>query len=124
GSTLPLELVHTVVKLAQYAPSQSNRQSTQVHLYQDRKQIDELLALQGGSRGFSEHVGNLFVVSSEIPAWGGPGQRNQPYVDAALFAMHLLTALHAKGIAACPLNLAVTNRTDRRIKAAGAISAD
>lgn len=121
GSRLPLEDVQRVVMMAQSAPSQCNRQSTQVHLYQDRKAIDELLALQGGSRGFSEHVGNLFVVTSEIAAWGGAGQRNQPYVDGALFAMCLLLACHTQGVAACPLNLAVTNSIERKIKTVGHI---
>src|SRR5690606_33661423 len=56
------------IAIAQLAPSQCNRQSSRVHAYQDPLRIKELLALQGGSRGFSESVGNLFVVSSEICA--------------------------------------------------------
>lgn len=121
GRPLPAETVRQVVTLAQSAPSQCNRQSTQVHLYQDRATIDALLALQGGSRGFSENVGNLFVVTSEIAAWGGPGQRNQTYVDGALFSMCILLSCHALGFGACPLNLAVTNAVERRIKVAGCI---
>ena len=121
GNPLPLEEVREVVAMAQSAPSQCNRQSTQVHLYRDRAKIDALLALQGGSRGFSENVGNLFVVTSEIAAWGGAGQRNQTYVDGALFSMCILLACHSLDLAACPLNLAVTNAVERRIKAAGSI---
>lgn len=116
GSKLPVEEICRLVALAQSAPSQCNRQSTQIHLYQDRHTIDTLLALQGGSRGFSEHVANLFIVGSEVAAWGGPGQRNQPYVDGALFAMSLLLACHSRGLGACPLNLAVTNAKEREIK--------
>jgi nitroreductase len=63
------------------------------------------------------------VVTSEIAAWGGPGQRNQPYVDGALFALYLLLAFHSKRIAACPLNLAITNAVERKIKKAGGIPA-
>lgn len=121
GRPLPLDTVRGLVQTAQSAPSQCNRQSSMVHLYQDRERIDTLLALQGGSRGFSERVGNLLVVTSELAAWGGAGQRNQPYVDGALFAMCILLACHARNIAACPLNLAVTNATERKIKAAGGI---
>lgn len=121
GGNLPLEDVQKLVAMAQSAPSQCNRQSTQVHLYQDRESIDKLLALQGGARGFSQNVGNLFVVSSEVAAWGGSGQRSQPYVDGALFAMCLILACHSRGIAACPLNLAVSNVIERKIKAVGGI---
>lgn len=111
------------ISLAQLAPSQCNRQSTRVHTYQDPARIQELLALQGGSRGFADHVGNLFVVSSEICAWGGPGQRNQAYVDGALFAMCLMFACRSMGWGACPLNLAIDHKTESAIRRVGGIPA-
>ena len=110
-----------VIGLAQRAPSQCNRQSTRLHLYRDPARINALLALQGGARGFAENVPTLIVVTSEITAWGGPQQRNQPYVDGGLYAMMLLLALDAYGFLTCPLNLAITNRTERAIKVTGEI---
>lgn len=115
------ERIREAIALAQQAPSQCNRQSTHVHAYQNPVQIRELLALQGGSRGFSGNVGNLFVVSSEICAWGGPGQRNQAYVDGALFAMCLMFACRGMGWGACPLNLAIDHRTESAIRRVGDI---
>ena len=94
-----------------------------MHAYQDPARIRELLALQGGSRGFAESVGNLFVVSSEICAWGGPGQRNQAYVDGALFAMCLMFACRSMGWGACPLNLAINHKTESAIRSVGGIPA-
>ncbi len=117
------ERILQAIALAQQAPSQCNRQATRVHTYQDRARIQELLALQGGSRGFADTVGNLFVVSSEICAWGGPGQRNQAYVDGALFAMCLLLACRSMGWGACPLNLAIDHRTESAIRRVGGIPA-
>ncbi|WP_382322287.1 nitroreductase family protein [Hydrogenophaga sp. UC242_53] len=111
------------IALAQLAPSQCNRQSSRVHAYQDPALIQQLLALQGGSRGFAETVGNLFVVSSEICAWGGPGQRNQAYVDGALFAMCLMFACRSMGWGACPLNLAIDHKTEAAIRRTGGIPA-
>jgi nitroreductase len=116
-------VIGDLITVAQRAPSQCNRQSSRVHLYQDQSTIQALLALQGGSRGFSDSVGNLFVVSSDIAAWGGPGQRNQPYVDGSLFAMSILLACHSYGLATCPLNLAVTNSVERKIREVGGIPA-
>jgi nitroreductase len=115
--------VTDVVALAQRAPSQCNRQSTRLHVYRDPARIRELLALQGGARGFAENVPTLFVVTSEITAWGGPQQRNQPYIDGGLYAMMLMLGLDAKGFLSCPLNLAIKNRTERTIKSAGDIPA-
>ncbi len=120
---LPHDQILEAISLAQLAPSQCNRQSSRVHAYQEPVRIKELLALQGGSRGFAESVGNLFVVSSDICAWGGPGQRNQAYVDGALFAMCLMFACRSMGWGACPLNLAIDHKTESAIRRAGGIPA-
>lgn len=117
--SLPHELIMRVTQLAQSAPSQCNRQSSKLHFYQDAQDIEKLLLLQGGSRGFSETVSNLFIVTSEVAAWGGAGQRNQLYVDGSLFAMNLLLSCHAMGLAACPLNLAIPNSVERKIRSIG-----
>lgn len=124
-SSAPLDPARLLqaIALAQQAPSQCNRQATRVHTYQDPARIQDLLALQGGSRGFADTVGNLFVLSSEICAWGGPGQRNQAYVDGALFAMCLLLACRAMGWGACPLNLAIDHKTESAIRRVGGIPA-
>ncbi len=121
SAPLEPERIVEAISLAQSAPSQCNRQSTRVHAYQDPDRIRELLALQGGSRGFADTVGNLFVVSSEICAWGGPGQRNQAYVDGALFAMCLMFACRSMGWGACPLNLAIDHKTESAIRRVGGI---
>lgn len=124
--TAPLdrEVIEHAVRLAQAAPSQCNRQATKAHFFQDRNQIESLLRLQGGSAGFSDAVGNLFVITSDVMAWGGPQQRNQLYVDGGLFSMTLMLALHGLGLASCPLNLAVTNGREREIKRVGGIPAN
>ena len=113
--------VREIVSIAQSAPSQCNRQTARVHYYSDPQIINRLLELQGGSGGFRQNVGNLFVVSSEMTGWGGPGQRNQAYVDGALFSMLLMLTCHAHSIATCPLNLAKMNATEKQIKTYGDI---
>lgn len=112
-----------LVRLAQGAPSQCNRQATRVYLYQGRHQIDQILALQGGARGFSQSISNLAIVTSDTRAWRGSNQRNQIYVDGALFLMHFLLAAEALRLVACPLNLAVDSRVERQIRDIGRIRA-
>lgn len=116
--------VREIVARAQRAPSQCNRQSTRVHCYQEPADIRRLLTLQGGSAGFVESVPNLFVVTSELAAWGGPGQRNQAYVDGSLFAMCLMLACVDAGLQCCPLNLAKTNRAEMALARAAGIPVD
>ena len=118
------ELVTRIVELAQCAPSQCNRQSSHAHFYQSPEKIAALLKLQGGSTGFAQDVRNLFVITSDLAAWGGAQQRNQLYVDGSLFSMALIYGAHAQGIATCPLNLAVTNAREREIKQTGGIPMD
>ncbi|UVK41242.1 nitroreductase family protein [Mesorhizobium sp. AR10] len=110
-----------LVRLAQGAPSQCNRQATRVYVYQGRHQIDRILALQGGARGFSQSISNLVIVTSDTRAWRGSNQRNQIYVDGALFLMHFLLAAEALRLVACPLNLAVDSRVERQIRSVGRI---
>ena len=85
-----------IVRLAQRAPSQCNRQSSRLHVYRNPTKIRELIGLQGGGRGFAESVPTLFIVTSEITGWAGPTQRNQPYMDGGLFAMMLMLGLARK----------------------------
>lgn len=113
---VPESLIENIVRIAQAAPSQCNRQSVRVHCYTDKSEIEKLLTLQGGASGFVEGVYNLFVITSEVTAWGGYGQRNQGYVDCGLFAQQLLLACYANGIGVCPLNLAVDNAKEKKIK--------
>jgi len=115
------ELIEKVIETAQSSPSQCNRQSVRIHCYRNKAKIDELLTLQAGASGFSGEIYNLFLVTFEITAWGGYGQRNQGYVDGGLFAEQLILSCHANGIGACPLNLAVSNSKEKRIKIAGGV---
>lgn len=115
--------VEEVISLAQRAPSQCNRQSSIVHVFRGSASIEALLELQGGAKGFVQDVGTLFIVTSELMAWGGPQQRNQPYVDGGLFAMMLMLSLQAHGFASCPLNLALPNRVERQLKLTAKIPA-
>ncbi|WP_291811930.1 nitroreductase family protein [Limnobacter sp.] len=113
---LPTNLVEQIVLIAQQAPSQCNRQSSKVYHFFSKEIIMSLLDLQGGSKGFSDNVPTLFLITSDITAWGGAQQRHQLYVDGGLFSMQLMLAMHAFGVLNCPLNLAVSNSTESAIK--------
>jgi nitroreductase len=117
-------LVWQIVQTAQCAPSQCNRQATQVYYFDDRTKVRALLKLQGGSAGFQDEVPGLFVITFDLAAWGGAQQRNQGYVDGGLFSMTMMLAAHALGLVTCPLNLAVSHKTERRIKALAEIPDD
>jgi nitroreductase len=116
------ELIDRVAKIATRTPSQCNRQSSRIHYYSDREQINELLKLQGGAEGFRESIYNLFVITSEMSAWSGVKARSQSYVDASLTSMQVLNACQSLGLGTCPLSLAVTNSKEKAMCKVGNIS--
>ena len=113
---VPKDTLIRLVEIAQQAPSQCNRQSTRVHIYQNKGQIQKLLLLQGGSRGFSEDISTLLVITNDLNSWVSRGERNQCYLDSGLFSMALLYAAHSLGLGACPLNFSKTNLVERKFR--------
>jgi len=108
--------IEKIINLSKYAPSQCNRQSSKVHVFQNTKLIRQILKIQGGANSFTNQIKNIFIVTSDINAWGGPGERNQLYIDGSLFAMNLLNSCNYFGLLSCPLNLDISNFKEFKIK--------
>ena len=53
------------IDLAKNAPSACNRQSSRVHVYADRDEIQKILKIQGGNRGFGHLTNKLIIVTSD-----------------------------------------------------------
>lgn len=115
-SIIQKNVVQRIIQIAQRAPSQCNRQTTRAHLIQNKKKIDDILDIQGGTSGYKEFINNLFVVSGDLAGWQGPQQRNQVYVDGALFSMMLMLGIQSENLVSCSLNLAIKNSDEKKIK--------
>ncbi|MFN3190767.1 MAG: nitroreductase family protein [Aureliella sp.] len=113
---VPYETVKSIVATAQSAPSQCNRQGVRVKYLENYDDVQRALEIQGCAGGFSQDVRQLFIVCSDLRSWRGPQQRNQVYVDGALFSAGLIYACHAHKCGSCALNLAVPNTNEKRIK--------
>ncbi len=109
-------IIERIVEVAQKAPSQCNRQTTRAHLIQNKENINNILSIQGGTAGYKEFISNLFIVSGDLGGWQGPQQRNQVYVDGALFSMMLMLGIQSENLVSCSLNLAIKNIDEKRIK--------
>lgn len=97
------EILRKCIELAQTAPSACNRQSTRVTIVESKEKIDCVVKLQNGNRGFGHLANKYLLISSEQGAWDIT-QKRSAYIDAGIFCMNLLYALHDNGIAACTLN--------------------
>lgn len=78
----------------------------------------EALRWQPGNRGFGHLASRALVVTVDLQAFSGPGERNQAWVDGGMFAMSLLYALHSLGYGACPLAWSQRSSFDRQARAA------
>ena len=108
---VPQQTLDNVYSIAMKTPSVCNRQSVRLYQISDAETIKSALNIQGGFRGYALPPVLLFV-TSDIRAFMNADERNEPFVDGGLFAMSLLYALEAYGLAACPLNAMFSSEAD------------
>jgi nitroreductase len=118
GGVVPEGDIRKAVALSQKTPSVCNRQSWRVHAFSDQSKMQELLEIQSGSRGFSEHVSTVLVVTSELGAFVEVAERYQAWIDGGMFSMSLCLALHDLGYGTCCLNWSKERDVDRALHAA------
>lgn len=107
-----LDLIRKAVDMARKTPSCCNRQSGRVWVIQDRDKIQRALDIQRGTRGFTDQIGTLLIVTSDVATFQSEGERYQPWIDGALFGMTLVYALHSLGLVTCMLNWSKRYQTD------------
>jgi nitroreductase len=105
GERISDEVVIDCVGLAQRSPSACNRQSVRVHVYSNKHDIQAILRHQDGNYGFGDTADRLILLAHDNRAVLSSSERNQPYLDAGLFAMTLIYALESRNVASCCLNL-------------------
>ena len=113
---IDLDELRNSIAIAQNSPSTCNRQSSRVYVLTDKNQIDNVLNLQGGSRGFSHTVKTLLLIGYDIRAYQGSGDRYTGYIDASLFGMTLMYSLTEKKLATIPLNWSKNSVDDRKLR--------
>ena len=91
------------IKLAQTAPSACNRQSSKVYIVESKEKKSQVLKLQNGNRGFGHLADKIILITSDMRYWNFQ-TRTSAFLDAGIFTMNLLYALHYYKICACTLN--------------------
>lgn len=119
----PAEL-EFAARAARQAPAVCNRQFGRLHVFTERADIQKVLEIQGGARGFADEITGLAIVTTNLRSYWDDTQRNQAWVDGGLFAMSFIFGLHAQGIGSVSLNWSKAPETDRKMRSAAAISDD
>lgn len=117
---VPRDVLTLAAELAGRSPSVCNRQAWRVRFATDDPTKSRLLKYQSGNRGFG-HVPVVALVTVDVRRFSGPGERNQAWIDAGLFSMSLVLALHGLGVSSCMLNMSVRNATADALRAEFAI---
>jgi nitroreductase len=110
------ELLRSVVEAAIRSPSVCNRQAWKVRFFEGDEK-DAVLRHQNGNRGFGENAPVVALVTVDARLFTGAGERNQGWIEGGIFSMSLVLALHSLGVDSCMLNLSLTNRSLRRLRA-------
>ncbi len=116
NGSVPIETIEKAIQLSQNAPSACNRQPTRVYIIDNKVTIESLLKLQTGNRGFGHLADKLLVLTAEVSGYGGVRERNLPYIDAGIYTMNLLYALHFHKVGACTLNWCDSPIIDQQIR--------
>ena len=95
--------VSKAVELAMKAPTACNRQACKVYYYEDAEMNRKLGELIAGNTGFENEVQKYLVITSDLSSFYDSFERNQIYVEAGIFSMALVQALHYYKIGSCIL---------------------
>lgn len=104
---IPDESLINAIHLAQTAPSACNRQGIRVYIVTSKEKKEEVLKLQNGNRGFGHLADRILLITADMGFWKC-SQKTSAFLDAGIFTMNLLYALHYYEICACTLNAHLT----------------
>lgn len=103
GSTPEVDIAEAI-GIAQKTPSVCNRQAWKVHAYSKKEDMERLLAIQSGSRGFGDQASTVLVVTCDLTRFVDVGERYQAWIDGGMFSMSVCLAFHSLGYGTCCLN--------------------
>lgn len=88
-------------QIARTTPTACNRQTSRIHVFQDKNTICKILDNQLGDQGWGKNADTLFIITSNLSYFGDTYERNQVYIDGGMYAMNFMIGLHAQKIASC-----------------------
>ncbi|MGW5288819.1 nitroreductase family protein [Rhodococcus pyridinivorans] len=115
GAKVADEILDEAVHLAMLSPSACNRQMVRLHVIDDPKGKRILYDTLHGTGGVDYDTCRIGLVTYDSRSLEFYGERNQGYLNAGLFAMTLVYALHWKGIGACLLQFGNTAAEERAL---------
>ena len=104
------------LEAAMLTPSACNRQMCKIYYIENEEKAKVLSNIIMGLSGFEKETVNFFVITYDLTAFSFYGERNQGNINAGLFAMNFVNAMHFKGIGSCFLQWGNTSKEEEHIK--------
>lgn len=100
---IPISEIEKAIDLAKNAPSACNKQPVRLYVVKEKGKVKNVLDLQQGNRGFGENIDKVIIITTQFTGCTRYSERYMPFMDAGIFSMNLLYALHFYHIGAIPL---------------------
>ena len=113
---LKIEDVQAAVDMAKYSASACNRQYIKLHYYPTGKMRENVIKYSLGKGGLYMDGVNTFIVTFDVNALTGAGERNQGYFNAGLYSTNLVNAFHSLGIGTCFIQFANSVKDEEDLK--------
>ncbi len=104
------------IETAILSPSACNRQMCKVYYISDYEKAKKVMNTAQGFGGFEKGTINMLIVTFDVNACYFIGERNQGWLNAGLFSMNLVNALHSQGIGSCFCQYGSTTREEEELK--------
>ncbi len=115
GRKIDLELVRTLVKLANASPSSCNRQTCFVFLVEQTEDMAVIESCSSGGKGFASRAPYTLIVCTDLCSYNLPAERHLIYIDGGIFSQTLMLAAEALGLSTCFLNWASQSDGDETV---------
>lgn len=112
------EDIEYAVNAAILSPSACNRQMCKVYYLEDKKCKEIVFKMGQGFGNFEIENANLFVITFDLASFYFIGERNQGWLNAGLFSMNFVNALHSKNIGSCFIQFGNSNKQEIEMKKA------
>lgn len=107
------------IEIARLTPSACNRQMVRAFFCDSKNAKDVVTTtIRHNLSGFDIKTVTPIVITYDASAFDGPRERNQGWLNAGLFTMNLVNAMHSLGIASCICEFQENLAAERNLKKA------
>ena len=115
------DIINKAVEIAQNSPSACNRQPSRVHVFSEKKDIEGILNLQNGNKGFGHLANKIIVLTTDLNGYHTQMERYMNWIDGGIYLMNLIYSLQYFKIGTCILNWGVEKTNDTALRKLGNI---